>query len=192
MRFVPDYFFCILSAFVRSICPEENDSLFRAKSRFIQRIYSSLPAVDGVLEPPPMRLKTQPVEQSLPFGRTPSVTSDSTPSALLSWTTGNGRRLCGYHLRGHDGLQEEVNWFPSYSINKRCWSLAKLHLCSRAGCRAFFHNSRIVPTDASPYPPKEVSGSRPRYPYVVVLHTLQSGCHLPSTFGSTALNLIRK
>jgi len=45
MRFVPDYFFCILSTFVRFLCPEENGSLFRAKSIFIQRVYSSLPAV---------------------------------------------------------------------------------------------------------------------------------------------------
>jgi len=45
MRFVPDYFFCVLSTFVRFLCPEENGSLFRAKSRFIQRVYSSLPAV---------------------------------------------------------------------------------------------------------------------------------------------------
>jgi len=47
MRFVPDYFFCILSTFVRFLCPEENGSLFRAKSIFIQRVYSSLPAVRG-------------------------------------------------------------------------------------------------------------------------------------------------
>jgi len=49
MRFVPDYFFCILSTFVRFLCPEENGSLFRAKSRFIQRIYSSLPAVSPLI-----------------------------------------------------------------------------------------------------------------------------------------------
>ena len=49
MRFVPDYFFCILSTFVRFLCPEENGSLFRAKSIFIQRVYSSLPAVPAVL-----------------------------------------------------------------------------------------------------------------------------------------------
>jgi len=45
MRFIPNYFFCILLMFVQFLCPEENGSLFRAKSRFIQQVYSLLPAV---------------------------------------------------------------------------------------------------------------------------------------------------
>jgi len=45
MRFVPVHFFRVLSTFVCFLCPEEIGSPFSTKSRFIQRGYSSLPAV---------------------------------------------------------------------------------------------------------------------------------------------------
>jgi len=45
MSFVPDHFFCFLSTFVHSLCPEEIGSPFSARSRFIQRVYSSLSAM---------------------------------------------------------------------------------------------------------------------------------------------------
>ena len=56
MRLVPDHFFCVLSTLLDSLSPEEIGSPFSAKSRFVQRVRSSLPVACGIWMacPPPL------------------------------------------------------------------------------------------------------------------------------------------